>query len=120
MTVKEVIERLGMSRQRFGKSKLAEFLTYYQKLGEHRAYLISDVNDFAYWLMVRKGMIALGHWHKTTSRLLPEGETMEDKRSTFEGWLLDDLYGTECPSCEGPAVQGEMGGDIWCQNCGIV
>ena len=120
LSIKEVIARLGMSRQRFGKSGLDEFLTYYQEIGRHRAYLVEDVEKFTHWQMVRRGMIALGHWGKTTSRLLPPGETMQEKRNFFEAWLEDDLYGVECPRCGSRAVQGEMGGNTWCQECGIV
>lgn len=117
LSIKEAIALLGITRQWFRQSKLDEFLSYYQEPGRHRAYLVEDVEKFAYWMMIRRGMIALGHWGKTSSRLLPPGDTMQEKRDNFEAWLEEDPHGAVCPECGGGAVQGDGAGPIWCERC---
>ena len=112
---------LGQTRNGFRVSSLAEFLEYYQEApGKHKLFSKEDVGKMKYWLLVRRGLIALGYLLKT-SPLLPPGDTMGTKRRFFDVWFEEDPNGVECPDCSGNAVHhGFTQGPIWCPECGIV
>lgn len=114
----QVVDRLGRSRQCLSKAGVFDFLEYW-KVGRTRLYDPQDVADFRYWLHVRDGLIAL-NVISPTDPLLPPGETDRERRSYFDGWVVDDLWGTSCPVCDRPAVQAPEGGPIWCMDCGIL
>lgn len=113
----EAAERLGMSRQNFHQSGLAEALDRWVvgPGGDSatRLYQRVDVDRLAQWLMVRQGLIALGH--------LPGNAPLSPTEEQWSAAVEEAWWDAGCPRCGGYAV-GEPLEDrrVWCPKCGLV
>lgn len=112
-----VLEQLRMGEQMFYRSGLSSLLHWYQ-IGQTKLYKKIEVAGVAYWLMVRRGRIALGDIPRNHP-LLPPGEDATDRWRYLDAWLDEDPYDAGCPQCEGPAVQDQEG-SVWCSTCGVL
>jgi len=120
LSSKETQKILKMGRQAFWQAGLSEFLQYY-KIGQVRLYVQEDVINMRHYLMIQRGLAALGLITPSPpAPLLPPGETAKEKRNYFDGWLVEDLYSVPCPQCDGMAVTSpDENGPVWCEKCGI-
>ena len=105
--------RLGMSRQNFYQTGLAEAAPRW-KMGRITLYRVADVDGLAYWLFVRQGLIARG-WRRGDYPLNPTD-------SEYAAAVHAGRWTEECPVCGGPAVGEEYPDDapVWCLAHGIV
>lgn len=110
LSLTEVAEALGMSRQNFHQSGLSKALDHWQ-IGRVTLYRQQDVDWLAHWLLVRKGLIALGHLAHNAPLNPTEGQWHQ---AVHEGY-----WDARCPSCQGYAVALPLEGPMWCPRCGI-
>lgn len=108
LTIEQVCERLGMSRQNFYNTGLADVLDSWQvSANTPRLYLKEDAGKLSYWLFVREGQIALGAIPPSTP-IKPDFD--------LEAWFDDDLWGGECDKGH-QAVVDPDDGRVWCREC---
>jgi hypothetical protein len=111
LTVNEVCERLGMSRQNFHQSGLADALDRWRVSRTTTLYRREDIGQVRRWLFVRQGLVALG-LRPPKYPLVPDG-------SEFLAAVEEGEWDQACPGCNGDAV-GPFDGPIWCPNCGVI
>ena len=112
LSTDETARRLGVSKQAFYKSGLAQVLDRYQQgKGGATYYKETDVDEMARWLFVRQGLIALGLRRGT----YPKAPMEEEYRAALAG-----KWDAACPVCGGKAVRDPDTGRIWCPEHGIV
>ena len=111
LTPTQAMQRLGMSRQLFYQSKLADALDKYTAGRNVVLYKEADVDDLAHWLRVRKGLMALG----VLNQRYPLAPTEEEYRAALAG-----QWDAACPVCGGEAVLDPDTGRIWCPEHGVV
>lgn len=114
-TQKELLAALGMSRQNFHQSGLAEVIRPAASIGRNKLYSANDVKLWRYWLYCRKGWIALGVY-PADKELVPEG-------GKVPWWVEVDEYGWVCPTpgCRKTAISAPDPDDprVWCGEHGI-
>jgi hypothetical protein len=111
LTVSEVCERLGMSRQNFHQSGLAEALDRWRVSRTTTLYRREDIGQIQRWLFVRQGLVALG--------LRSPKYPLNPDDSEFLAAVEEGEWDQACPGCDGDAV-GPFDGPIWCPNCGVI
>ena len=112
LTPTEAARSLGVSKQAFYKSGLAQTLDRFQPgKGRVAYYREMDVKSLAHWLFIRQGLIALGLRRGT----YPKAPTEEEYRAALAG-----RWDATCPVCDGEAVKDPDTGRIWCPEHGVV
>jgi len=108
----DAARRLGVSKQAFYKSGLAQVLDRYQQgKGGATYYREQDVDALSRWLFTRRGLIALGLRPGT----YPKAPTEEEYRAALAG-----QWDATCPVCGGQAVQDPDAYRVWCPEHGVV
>lgn len=114
VTATDAAEFLGMTRQQFYASGLAEWLDYWQT-GERnpRMYSKAQLQQMLYWLTVRKGQIALGIIPANLPLLPPPYD------GDLAAFVEADECTVDCPECGSMAVINPHGDDekYWCSTC---
>ena len=114
LATSEAVARLGMSRQNFHQSGLAEALDRWVVGPGGRSatqlYRQMDVEHLAHWLLIRRGLIALGHLPHSTPLNPTDGQW---SNAVHEGW-----WDANCPSCGRYAVGEPLEDRVWCHDCG--
>ena len=111
LTPTQAMQRLGMSRQLFYQSKLADALDKYTAGRNVVLYKEKDVDDLAHWLRVRKGLVVLG----VLNQRYPLVPTNDEYEAALAG-----KWDAACPVCGGKAVRDPDTGRIWCPEHGVV
>ncbi len=107
----QTAKRLGISRQFFYRTGLARVLDKYTIGKNVVLYKEEDVNNLAHWLLVRRGLIALGE--------LSPAHPLTPTKDEYDQAVNEGKWDDECPQCGGFAVAGEKGG-LWCPKCGVI
>ena len=112
LTPTEAAQRLGMSRQQFYETRLAEAMNRYKPGGSNvTLYAEEDVAALEHWLFTRQGLIALGLRRGNS----PKAPTQEEFQAAQAG-----VWDAICPVCGGLAVQDPDTGRIWCPEHGVM
>lgn len=113
LTLEGVLDALEMSKQNFYQSGVVGLLDYWQvKPNTPNLYDKRQVSSFKYWLLVRRGLIALGFYKKNKPLANSDYETVE----------AEDYYGTQCPKCGADSVYAPLTAAerVWCPDCGVM
>ncbi|MEJ2556406.1 MAG: hypothetical protein P8186_09290 [Anaerolineae bacterium] len=111
ITIADVCQKLGMSRQHFHQSGLADALDHWHITHAATLYREDDVRRMRHWLRVRQGLIALG--------LRPTKYPLNPDKDEYYAAVEAGEWDQACPRCDADAV-GPPEGPIWCPNCGVV
>lgn len=111
LSLTEVAGALNMSRQNFYQSGLSKALDHW-RIGRVVLYRQQDVDWLAHWMVVRKGLIALGH--------LPHNAPLNPTEGQWYNAVHEGRWDAQCPQCEGYAVVDPLEGPAWCPQCGII
>ena len=113
-TTTEAAEELGMSRQHFHQSGLAEAIPSYAVARTH-LYASEDIARWATWLAIRRGLIALG--------VRPANTPLNIGHSPVADVVDTGEWEGQCPLCGGWAVTDtrlNIDDDrVWCPDHGI-
>ena len=108
----DAAQRLGVSKQAFYKSGLAQVLDRYQQgKGAATYYKEEDVEALACWLFVREGLIRLGLRRGNS----PKAPTDAEYQAALAG-----RWDATCPVCGGQAVKDPDTGRVWCPEHGVM
>ena len=111
LTPTQAMQRLGMSRQLFYQSRLADVIDKYTVGRNVVLYKEEDVENMAHWLRARQGLMALG----VLSQRYPLAPTEDEYEAALAG-----RWDATCPVCGGEAVKDPDTGRIWCPDHGVV
>jgi hypothetical protein len=115
LTATQAANALGMSRQLFYQSGLADALDRWA-FGPSRGVVLyrqQDVFDLARWLVIRRGLIALG--------LRPANEPLNPESGDFHEATEDGYWDEPCPRCDVLGVADPADdSQVWCPACGII
>ena len=110
ITIAQVVELLGMSRQNFHQGNLTDALPSW-RCGTARVYRRGDVRELGHWLNVRRGLIALG--------LRRHDYPLNPTRDEFDNAVTEAYWDVDCPVCGGDAVGEPLGNQVWCGEHGV-
>lgn len=109
VTVAQACNVLGMNRANFHAKGYADALDRWQVSQSTTLYRAQDVADMVRWQVVRRGMIALGHWSHNTPGVPTDGE--------FHAAIHEGYWDVDCPKCGGDGVGDPLGDKVWCPEC---
>lgn len=115
MTSAQAADYLGVSKQNFHQSGLADAIDSWNPHTSVRLYSLADLANLLKWLLVRQGLIAL--------RALHPKYPLRPSESVFLQ-AMEGQWTVTCPRCGGDGVcekdaPGE-GPVVWCSKCGII
>lgn len=111
---KQVLRRLGMSRQNFHQRGLADAIEPVAVFGGSPIYDVEEVKLWARWLHVRRGLIELG--------ALPHSTPIVAEDGRVPGYVESGEYEEDCPVCGKLAIApfDAEDGRLWCGVDGII